>query len=246
MNEKNERNEMEILSMKNTDYKEWFVENWNTKGGLISQAMASKILQKTPTRIRQMINENKLNSFTFEDETPLVSFAETMQIYENEYKKLLEMEEAISDAINNGYKPDDEYLIEDEQIMYDEDLSDIPEEVLEIIKQEKINLKEEKKKLQKQIEELQEKLLSLSSKSQKARQIAQTINCGFLQTFVNSLKSVLQFGSARLEELQTFYFLQYQTFHSMLIFSLYFFLHKQVEELQEKLFAQAQKNKSGS
>ena len=44
------------------DFYEWFKENWLISGGLISQATASKILNKTTGRIAQMIREGKIKN----------------------------------------------------------------------------------------------------------------------------------------------------------------------------------------
>lgn len=158
MNEAKNLTAITDMQMINWEYKDWFVSNSINHGMLITQAQAAKILGKTRGRISQMISEKKLTSFTYDDETPLVSLAEVSQICDKEKEKIQEMQEAISDAINNGYRPDDEYLVEDEPIIYDDDLNDIPDEVLEIIKKEQFDPKKEKKKLQQQVEELQEKI----------------------------------------------------------------------------------------
>lgn len=63
------------------EYSEWFIQQWNSSGGLIPQVQASKILKKSRTRIRQMINEKKLTPYAFKKgETPLLSFAEIMKL----------------------------------------------------------------------------------------------------------------------------------------------------------------------
>lgn len=64
------------------DYKEWFMEKWNENGGLVSQKDAALILKKSPTRIRQMINEGKLKTIQF-DETrvPFVSLQQVLTYY---------------------------------------------------------------------------------------------------------------------------------------------------------------------
>lgn len=91
----------EQIAMINFKYKNWLLKYWPKNGGLISQAMAAKLLGKTPTRIRQMINENKIKAFAYNDESPLVSFAQIMDIFDDEAEKL-----------NNEYLPSVDELIE--------------------------------------------------------------------------------------------------------------------------------------
>lgn len=62
------------------EYLDWIKENWNTAGGLVTQAQAARMLNKTRTRIRQMINERKLTPYQYEKEAPLISFAELSKI----------------------------------------------------------------------------------------------------------------------------------------------------------------------
>ncbi|MDD2802031.1 MAG: hypothetical protein PHE96_11285 [Methylococcales bacterium] len=163
MNEHNESLEKENFTMFDAKYEKWFSTNWNTQGGLIPQAQASKILGKTPTRIRQMINEGKLKSFVYKDETPLVSFAEIKQIKEKEDQRFEEIEEAkLTDY--------DRYRIEEQQEENQEayenyvaSLPEVPQEVKEIIEQQAKELEALnalKKKLQRQLEELEDKISS--------------------------------------------------------------------------------------
>ena len=91
----------EQFTMIDFKYRNWLIKCWAINGGLIPQAMAARLLGKTPTRIRQMINENKINAFTFNDESPLVSFAEIMKIFDEEELKQ-----------NKEYLSDEEGLIE--------------------------------------------------------------------------------------------------------------------------------------
>lgn len=91
----------EQFTMIDFKYRNWLIKCWAINGGLIPQAMAAKLLGKTPTRIRQMINENKIKAFTYNDESPLVSFAEIMKIFCEEEQKL-----------NDEYLSDEDRLIE--------------------------------------------------------------------------------------------------------------------------------------
>lgn len=69
------------------NFAEWIKNNWNIAGGLITQVVAAKILGKTKTRIRQMINEEKLAEYIFENNT-YVSYAEVMKIHNEQQEKM--------------------------------------------------------------------------------------------------------------------------------------------------------------
>lgn len=167
MNECNELLEKESFTMFDKNYAKWFLKNWNTQGGMIPQAQASKILGKTPTRIRQMINEGKIKSFIYKDETPLVSFSEIMQIKEKEDQKIEEEIQALEESQLSDH---DRYLIErqeeEKQEAYENyiaRLPEVPQEVKEIIEQQAKELEELsvlKKKLQRQLEEIEDKISS--------------------------------------------------------------------------------------
>ena len=55
-----------------------FRDTWIEAGGLISQATARRLLERTKGRITQMIKEGKLKQYTIEGVTYL-SFAEVME-----------------------------------------------------------------------------------------------------------------------------------------------------------------------
>jgi len=67
----------------------WMNENWNIAGGLIQQAIASRLMGKTKTRVRQMINEGKLKEYKFKT-TTFVSFADVMKYTREEAYENLE------------------------------------------------------------------------------------------------------------------------------------------------------------
>jgi len=92
----------EQSTMINFKYKNWLVKYWSKNGGLISQAMAAKLLGKTPTRIRQMINENKIKAFAYNDESPLVSFAQIMDIFDDEEEKVNNEHQSYQNEFERG------------------------------------------------------------------------------------------------------------------------------------------------
>lgn len=55
-----------------------FKDTWIEAGGLISQATARRLLERTKGRVTQMIKEGKLKQYTIEGVTYL-SFAEVME-----------------------------------------------------------------------------------------------------------------------------------------------------------------------
>ncbi len=64
----------------NNEFAEWMKSNWVIAGGLISQATASKILQRTTGRIAQMITEGKIEGIYRYENIVFVSYAEIMKI----------------------------------------------------------------------------------------------------------------------------------------------------------------------
>lgn len=68
-------------------YSEWIKENWIPSGGLISQVQAAKILSVTRGRIYQMLKENKLKAYNFENDKPLISLNEIWTCLNKEEKK---------------------------------------------------------------------------------------------------------------------------------------------------------------
>lgn len=73
----------------------WFTEMWLKSGGLISQATAAKMLDKTQGRISQMVKEKKLKLYQYENML-YVSFIEVRKIamQDNLKKALKELEVA--------------------------------------------------------------------------------------------------------------------------------------------------------
>lgn len=157
--------------MINLQYKEWFLKNWTNKGGLITQSQASKILGKTRTRIRQMINEKKLQSFQYKDETPLVSLAEILEIYDKEENEYWEAHEAMMTPSSEELAIQAAY--EQEQEEHEAKLNGLhsksytEKELIEIefyeqeqkeIKERYNRLKEEKEKIEDELESI-EKLI---------------------------------------------------------------------------------------
>lgn len=89
---------------KPVDYKTWFLEKWNENGGMITQKNAALILKKTPTRIRQMINEGKLKAIHCpENEAPFVSLQQVLEIYRSK-PVLEEISDTIDQALDNGIR----------------------------------------------------------------------------------------------------------------------------------------------
>lgn len=125
-------------------YKEMFCDHWNEYGGLITQVYAAKILRKTPTRIRQMIKEKKLQGITIQDETPLVSLVEVIKYHNTQ-----------QDIKSEKYKDKYEELEKEEYEKWIE-MQD-PEE-LEKEKQWKKELQQRKKELQEKIEKIEDEL----------------------------------------------------------------------------------------
>ena len=62
----------------NMKFREWFRINWITSGGLIPKATAARLLNKSKSRITQMVKEGKLFEHKFNDS---LSYIETPQIF---------------------------------------------------------------------------------------------------------------------------------------------------------------------
>ena len=140
--------------MKN--YKEWFIYQWNLHGGLITQAQAARILEKTPTRIRQMINEKKIDHIAYNDEAPLISFTHLLKIYEIEEALKKEKEEK---EFEKQFPYEYEYNKIMEQKEYQDYIDSLTPEDLENIekrKKEKLEAQKKLKELQKKKEEIEE------------------------------------------------------------------------------------------
>lgn len=72
---------------KHMNYAEWYQHHTVIAGGLITPAIAAKILSKTRGRIAQMIAEGKLKAYIYENETPLISYAKIMELKAAQEKK---------------------------------------------------------------------------------------------------------------------------------------------------------------
>lgn len=139
----------EIFSMKS--YKDLFCDQWNECGGLITQAYAARILKKTPTRIRQMIKEKKIKGISIQEETPLVSLTEIIQLYklineENEYER---------------NKKDIEFIEQEGEREYQEYIESLSPDELKMKKEKEIKLKLRKKELEEKIKNNEEELLEI-------------------------------------------------------------------------------------
>ena len=117
--------------MREIRFSVWFTEKWLETGGLISQATAAKMLNKTQGRVSQMVKEKKLKLFQY-DNMSYVSFIEVRKIaQEQNHKKAIKiMEEAsallpVSEAANFeeiqkaildfAMNPPETYMEEDEE-----------------------------------------------------------------------------------------------------------------------------------
>lgn len=159
-------NQGEKLYMIDQEYRNWIVKHWSIHGGLIPQAQAAKLLGKTPTRIRQMINENKIKSFAYKEESPLVSFAEIMSIFNEEEQRL---EDEYLNQMSESDYAEAEYLKqkakEENEEAYQEYLASLTDEEREDFflmneqkKQNKIKyhiLQEQKEKLEEEMAQIQ-------------------------------------------------------------------------------------------
>jgi len=141
------------------NYKEWFMSQWTLRGGLITQVQAARILGKTPTRIRQMINEKKINQYCFDDEAPLVSLTEILNLYEVEYQLHAEIEHEKNRAAYEEYQ-------EKQEAEHQEYLDSLSSEELEQIKAKEIYQKRIKKKykvLQHKKDAIEEEMVKLNN-----------------------------------------------------------------------------------
>lgn len=88
----------------------WFTEMWLKSGGLISQATAAKILNRTQGRISQMVNEKKLKLYQYENML-FVSFIEVREIAQQDNlkkakKMLKEASALLPDEIGLAFEND--------------------------------------------------------------------------------------------------------------------------------------------
>jgi len=69
------------------DFFAWISDNWLSAGGLITQATAARLLNKSTGRIAQMITEQKIREYRYQN-VSFVSFTEVFQLArEAAYKK---------------------------------------------------------------------------------------------------------------------------------------------------------------
>ena len=88
----------------------WFTEMWLKSGGLISQATAAKMLNKSKGRISQMVKEKKLKLYQYENML-YVSFIEVREIAQRDnlkkaIKLLKETAPLLPDAIGLTFEND--------------------------------------------------------------------------------------------------------------------------------------------
>jgi len=72
----------------NLKFREWFRQNWLISGGLIPKATAARLLNKSKSRITQMIKEGKLVEHKFNDS---FSYIEAPQIFRIMHKEDFEL-----------------------------------------------------------------------------------------------------------------------------------------------------------
>ena len=83
------------INKKEENFYGTFKDTWIKAGGLITQATARRLLNRTKGRVNQMIKEGKLQTYTIEGINYL-SFAEVMQKAEKIQTKLIR-DEAIKE-----------------------------------------------------------------------------------------------------------------------------------------------------
>ena len=151
--------------MLNEKYKEWLTKQWTNNGGLITQAQAAKILGKTPTRIRQMINERKIKGIIFEDDTPLLSYSQIMRIYDAEEIKTREEQEANNPWAEYEKAEEEEALKQEEEEL--EKANPFWKEEIKAIEKERSKIKKEINSLNDAIQSLEEKRAEIENKLNK-------------------------------------------------------------------------------
>ena len=88
------------INKKEENFYGTFKDTWIKAGGLITQATARRLLNRTKGRVNQMIKEGKLQTYTIEGINYL-SFAEVMQKAEKIQTKLIR-DEAIKEFKKMG------------------------------------------------------------------------------------------------------------------------------------------------
>lgn len=73
----------------NSDFRYWFRTNWIAAGGLMSKASAARLLNKSKSRITQMIAEGKLFEHKFSEGLSYIEAPQVFKImHQEEYKML--------------------------------------------------------------------------------------------------------------------------------------------------------------
>jgi len=109
-------------------YADWIKENWSITGGLITQADAGKILGKTRTRIRQMINEGKLKAYRYENDPPFVSYADVIKLLNTQG------EEKKKHIIDKIFPWSEKWIKDFYDLPEDSNIQDVKEATLKMIK----------------------------------------------------------------------------------------------------------------
>ena len=73
----------------NLKFREWFRTNWLISGGLIPKATAARLLNKSKSRITQMVKEGKLFEHKFNDSLSYIETPQVFRIMHQEDYKLL-------------------------------------------------------------------------------------------------------------------------------------------------------------
>lgn len=84
---------------KNLEYFNWLRDTWTEAGGLITQATAMRLLERSKGRINQMITEGKLKEYRYGNQS-FLSYPEIMKLAKPIYVKNL-MEAATQEAKSN-------------------------------------------------------------------------------------------------------------------------------------------------
>ena len=88
---------------KEIEFYAWYTENWLKSGGLISQATAARLLNKSTGRIAQMIKEGKIKEYYQFENLSFVAFPEIMKEARKEIFKRCkkEIQEGLKDIAEN-------------------------------------------------------------------------------------------------------------------------------------------------
>ena len=84
---------------KNMEYFNWIRDAWTEAGGLITQATAMRLLERSKGRINQMITEGKLKEYRYGNQS-FLSYPEIMKLAKPIFVKNL-MEAATQEAKSN-------------------------------------------------------------------------------------------------------------------------------------------------